>query len=258
MQTEAEPILIEPTHISYADDTAVFGMQHTARDECIGAITISIVDDKLSDLRSLPIEQLWDLYQKIPSSSVVRNRIVEHYETYVISIAKTLIKSTRIHNSHLDDFISEGQFSLLDLVDEYNPQQDAKFETFSYLRIRGAMIDFLRRKLKDSSRSIDAENRNGTSLLDDMEQKQSIEQLSTSEARQLWELVLQDVDEKTRSLIELHYHEGMTLQDAGAELGISKSWASRLHIKFIETLRRRCRDGADLQDVMDQLKATRV
>jgi RNA polymerase sigma factor for flagellar operon FliA len=37
-------------------------------------------------------------------------------------------------------------------------------------------------------------------------------------------------------LIQLVYFEGYTLQDAGDVLGISKSWASRLHAKILEGL----------------------
>ena len=37
-------------------------------------------------------------------------------------------------------------------------------------------------------------------------------------------------------LIQLVYFEGYTLQDAGEVLGISKSWASRLHAKILESL----------------------
>ena len=34
-----------------------------------------------------------------------------------------------------------------------------------------------------------------------------------------------------------HYCEGKNLLEAGAELGISKSWASRLHAQAVERLR---------------------
>jgi len=37
-------------------------------------------------------------------------------------------------------------------------------------------------------------------------------------------------------LIQLVYFEGYTLQDAGDVLGISKSWASRMHAKILESL----------------------
>lgn len=43
--------------------------------------------------------------------------------------------------------------------------------------------------------------------------------------------------ERERSLMRLHYWEGKNLLEAGAELGISKSWASRIHAQAVERLR---------------------
>jgi RNA polymerase sigma factor for flagellar operon FliA len=50
---------------------------------------------------------------------------------------------------------------------------------------------------------------------------------------------VQTLPEKERLLVEKHYFEGKNLLDAGAELGISKSWASRLHAQAVGRLRRR-------------------
>ncbi|CAN5345392.1 FliA/WhiG family RNA polymerase sigma factor [soil metagenome] len=43
--------------------------------------------------------------------------------------------------------------------------------------------------------------------------------------------------EKEQALMKKHYWEGKNLLEAGAELGISKSWASRLHAQAVEKLR---------------------
>ncbi len=43
--------------------------------------------------------------------------------------------------------------------------------------------------------------------------------------------------EKERALVTKHYWEGKNLLEAGAEIGISKSWASRLHAQAVERLR---------------------
>jgi len=43
--------------------------------------------------------------------------------------------------------------------------------------------------------------------------------------------------EKERELVKKHYWEGKNLLEAGAELGISKSWASRLHAQAVDRLR---------------------
>ena len=43
--------------------------------------------------------------------------------------------------------------------------------------------------------------------------------------------------DKERALVAKHYWEGKNLEEAGTELGISKSWASRLHAQVVEKLR---------------------
>lgn len=44
--------------------------------------------------------------------------------------------------------------------------------------------------------------------------------------------------DKERELVRKHYWEGKNLLEAGAELGISKSWASRLHAQAVDRLRK--------------------
>jgi RNA polymerase sigma factor for flagellar operon FliA len=48
---------------------------------------------------------------------------------------------------------------------------------------------------------------------------------------------LRQLPDKERALVTKHYYEGKNLLEAGAELGISKSWASRLHAQAVEKLR---------------------
>jgi RNA polymerase sigma factor for flagellar operon FliA len=43
--------------------------------------------------------------------------------------------------------------------------------------------------------------------------------------------------EKERRLMEMYYFEEKTLEDAGGALGLSKSWACRLHARAVELLR---------------------
>jgi RNA polymerase sigma factor for flagellar operon FliA len=43
--------------------------------------------------------------------------------------------------------------------------------------------------------------------------------------------------ERERALVKMHYYEGKNLLEAGLVLGISKSWASRLHAQAVDRLR---------------------
>ena len=50
--------------------------------------------------------------------------------------------------------------------------------------------------------------------------------------------LIDTLPEEAQTLIRATYFEGATLQDAGHRLGISKSWASRLHSRALEQLGR--------------------
>lgn len=49
---------------------------------------------------------------------------------------------------------------------------------------------------------------------------------------------MEQLPEKERKLLEGYYFRGKTLEEAGSEIGQSKSWASRLHARAIEELKR--------------------
>jgi RNA polymerase sigma factor for flagellar operon FliA len=50
--------------------------------------------------------------------------------------------------------------------------------------------------------------------------------------------------EKERRLMELYYYSEKNLEEAGAELGLSKSWACRLHARAVALLRDALVEGA--------------
>ena len=63
--------------------------------------------------------------------------------------------------------------------------------------------------------------------------------LARAAAQQLRAAVAQLPDERQRQLIERHYFADEPFDAIAAALGISKSWASRLHAQAIGTLARR-------------------
>jgi RNA polymerase sigma factor for flagellar operon FliA len=56
-------------------------------------------------------------------------------------------------------------------------------------------------------------------------------------------LALEKLPERERALMTKHYWEDKNLLEAGRELGISKSWASRLHAQAVERMRAFLDDG---------------
>ncbi len=65
------------------------------------------------------------------------------------------------------------------------------------------------------------------------DQRMELEQLKTRV-----KAALDKLPEKERKLLQGYYFQGKTLEEAGAEIGQSKSWASRLHARAIEYLKK--------------------
>jgi RNA polymerase sigma factor for flagellar operon FliA len=63
------------------------------------------------------------------------------------------------------------------------------------------------------------------------------ERLDTGRLAARLRAAIDALPERERALVTKHYFEGKNLLEAGAELGISKSWASRLHAQAVERLR---------------------
>jgi RNA polymerase sigma factor for flagellar operon FliA len=56
---------------------------------------------------------------------------------------------------------------------------------------------------------------------------------------------IQTLPERERSMMELYYYGGKNLEEAGATIGLSKSWACRLHARAIQLLRIALGDTGD-------------
>jgi RNA polymerase sigma factor for flagellar operon FliA len=61
------------------------------------------------------------------------------------------------------------------------------------------------------------------------------------ETRQILHELISELPAQSAELIRATYFEGLTLQEAGQRLGISKAWASRLHARTLEQLGRSLR-----------------
>jgi RNA polymerase sigma factor for flagellar operon FliA len=58
-----------------------------------------------------------------------------------------------------------------------------------------------------------------------------------AEGRERVRAALARLPDKERQLMELYYFSDVNLQDAGKKLGLSKSWASRLHSRAVKHMR---------------------
>lgn len=76
--------------------------------------------------------------------NINKDDIIKNFLPKIKYIALNLL-STLPKNVELDDLIQEGIIGLLQSLEKYNPQKGVTFYTFAVKRIRGAMLDYLRK-----------------------------------------------------------------------------------------------------------------
>lgn len=96
------------------------------------------------DAKNNSLQSLWLKYKETNSVDL-RNILAEHYLPLVRIVCGRLAVSLPAHLDR-DDLLSSGFFGLLDAIDRFDLSRNIKFETYAALRIRGAMIDYLRAK----------------------------------------------------------------------------------------------------------------
>ena len=90
------------------------------------------------------VQELWEAYWASHGTEE-RNAIAEHYLSLVRFTAGRLAIGLPSHVDR-DDLLSSGLFGLLDAIERFDATRKIKFETYASVRIRGAMVDYLRAK----------------------------------------------------------------------------------------------------------------
>ncbi len=99
-------------------------------------------EDRDKSMAEAHMAALWQEYSQ-QHTVELRNEIAEHYLPLVKIVAGRLAISLPAHVDR-DDLLSSGFFGLMDAIERYDPQRKNKFETYAGVRVRGAMLDYLR------------------------------------------------------------------------------------------------------------------
>lgn len=105
-------------------------------------------------------ERLWIEYNH-SRTSVIREQIIIEY----VPLVKVVAGRLSIYlgsNVEYEDLVSYGIFGLIDAIDKFDYGKGIKFETYASLRIRGAILDQIRkldwipRSVRQKQKAIDA------------------------------------------------------------------------------------------------------
>lgn len=88
-------------------------------------------------------KELWEEYEKTKSPQL-REKIIVEYAPLVKLVAGRLSMYLG-YNVEYDDLVGDGIFGLIDAIDKFDFDKAVKFETYASLRIRGAILDQIRK-----------------------------------------------------------------------------------------------------------------
>lgn len=180
----------------------------------------------------------------------VRNKLVEENIHLVRPIAAGVARALP-PSFPLDDLIGEGYTGLITAAIRYRPgaKNAAPFEIYARKRIRGAILDSIRRqKYQENTRtSVDQareevnQHRNLneiTSCTKAAATRPTVE-ISIDQARLRTRLneAIRELPERLRDLVRMHYGEDLDLVQVADILGVHHASAWRMHAKALRELR---------------------
>lgn len=185
---------------------------------------------------------------------------ITQHEKMVHGLANRLRRELSLRGD-LDDLIAFGFGGLLEARHRFDPGRGVRFQTFAYHRVRGAMLDGVRKMSQLPRRAHErlqaaaeptptaaptALDRAftrmsalsaGTVLQGRFGDESPEEVLLKNESVTRLLQALPSLSPRQRVLVRGFYFDGRSIDAMAQELGISKSWASRLHTNALRELR---------------------
>ncbi|MBQ2115901.1 MAG: FliA/WhiG family RNA polymerase sigma factor [Lachnospiraceae bacterium] len=113
-------------------------------------------------------KRLWEDYIRLRTADL-REKLILEYAPLVKVVAGRLSMYLG-YNVEYDDLVSYGIFGLIDAIDKFDMTKEVKFETYASLRIRGAILDQIR-KMDWIPRTIRQKQRQIDTAMKEIEQK---------------------------------------------------------------------------------------
>ena len=88
-------------------------------------------------------QKLWEEYSKKKTSNLYEQIIIEY--AGLVKLVAGRLSMYLGNNVEYDDLVGYGTFGLIDAIDKFDYTKGYKFETYASLRIRGAILDQIRK-----------------------------------------------------------------------------------------------------------------
>ncbi len=131
-------------------------------------------------------DTLWENYLN-DKSIENKNNLLTHYLYLVRKVVLRMMPAYRSHSDY-DDLLSSGVLGLMDAVNKFDSLRNVKFESYAVLRIKGEILDYLR-KQDWVSNSMRQKIKKVRAVFDELALKKGREVTATEVAKELgWSL----------------------------------------------------------------------
>ena len=197
--------------------------------------------------------ELWTEFKTSPSTNL-KQQIMINYTNLVHYV----IYQFRFINHDVleeNDYFQFGVEGLSEAIDRFDPQYGTKFETYAIQRIRGKILDEIRKiqnktkykseyyeghlHYKNVSMNHSINKDDVYQLYETIEDKSPIpdEEVEKLEQKELLKQCIRELDERKRMILSLYYYEGLNYQDIAEVLNVSVSRVSQIHTEIIKKLK---------------------
>lgn len=95
-------------------------------------------------VENLSTDQLWEAYSKRRTNDLYNELVVRY--VYLVKKIAFRMASPYDSASNYDDLVSCGVFGLMDAIKRYDINRQVKFEYYASMRIKGEIIDYIRKQ----------------------------------------------------------------------------------------------------------------
>lgn len=196
--------------------------------------------------------ELIKLYKQTKDVTI-RNQIIMQYSS-LIKIAALSMRNLYIKYAEVDDIINECVLTLILAVDSFDLDKNTKFETYAMIRIKGTIIDFIRkqdfipRSVRQFSKNFESVY---SSIYNEMNReptnKEIADKMEISEIK-LEKMLADSAVASTLSFEELLYEHNFDLEDGGksTDSGLLKRELETMLAQSIDSLKSKERDVISL------------
>ena len=153
------------------------------------------------------------------------NGLIETFLPLAGRIARRVRQGGAHDRFDVEDLTQVGTLGLMEAARRYDPKNGGSFETYARVRIRGAVLDEIKRRANDEILMSVSPSR----LEEVRDNSARPDPIHRTDLRQSLDRACRRLTEREREVVFFHYYQDLSLSEVSMRLSISKPRVTRIH-----------------------------